>query len=244
LKRKPQYRRGHPVAVLVGFEETHAIFWNIFSQVVKPSVKIELNGSRKDEKILYNFHESVIEKLKPEMNEGVRSVVVSSPVRTIYAQQFLEHVKKHHRYMIQHKNPNCANFAELIGSAADKIKVAELVQTKEFKQLIEKTTSEEADQVVESLEKHLYGTTDNSVVLYSLKEIEDRIYSQDKNTKCQTEHLLLTDNYLTESRQKSRIHRLMQIAQNKKVKTKVVNAETSAGARISQFGGIVFFAKE
>jgi stalled ribosome rescue protein Dom34 len=244
LKRKRHYRRGHPVAVLVGFEETHTVFWNVFSRVVKPSSKIALNGSRNDEKVLYNFHELVIEKLKPVINEGVRSIVVSSPVRTTYAQQFLEHVKKHHRYMIQHKNPNCTNFAELIGSADDKIKVAELVKTKEFNDLIEKTTSEEADQVVESLEKHLYGTADNSVVLYSLKEIEDRIYKQDKNKNFQTEHLLLTDKYLDESRQKSRIHRLMQIAQNKKVKTKVVNAETSAGTRITQFGGIVFFTKK
>ncbi|MFZ7138327.1 MAG: hypothetical protein ACOWW1_07910 [archaeon] len=244
MKRKRHYRRGHPVAVLVGFEKTHTVFWNVFSRVVKPSGKIALNGNRKDEKVLYNFHELVIEKLKPVINEGVRSVVVSSPVRTTYAPQFLEHVKKHHRYMIQHKNPNCTNFAELIGSADDKIKVAELVKTKEFNDLIEKTTSEEADQVVESLEKHLYGTSDNSVVLYSLKEIEDRVYNQDKNKNFQTEQLLLTDKYLDESRQKSRIHRLMQIAQNKKVKTKVVNAETSAGTRITQFGGIVFFTKK
>lgn len=242
MKRKRHYRRGHPVAVLIGFEETHAVFWNIFSRVIKPSGKIELNGNRKDEKILYNFHESIIKKLKPVINEGIRSVVVASPTRTTHAQQFLDHVKKHHKYMIQHKNPNCTNFAELTGSAEDKIKVAEMVKTKKFNQLIEKTTSEEADKVVECLEKNLYASGGNSVVLYSLKEIEDRIFSQDKNKKSQTEHLLLTDKYLAESRHKNRIHRLLQIAKNKKIKTRVINAETSAGNRVKQFGGIVFFA--
>jgi len=244
VKRKRQYRRGYPVAVLVGFEDNHAVFWNVFSRVVKPSGRFNLNGKRADEKVLYNFHELVIEKIKPALNEGVRSVVVSSPVRTTYAQQFLEHVQKHHRYMIQAKNPQCAKFAALVGSAEDKIKVAELVKTKEITRLIEKTTSEEADQVVGSLEKHLYASANDSVVLYSLKEIQDKVYSQDKNKKTQNEYLLLTDKYLAESRQKSKIHRLMQIAQNKKIKTKVVNAETAAGNRINQFGGIVFFATE
>jgi stalled ribosome rescue protein Dom34 len=54
--------------------------------------------------------------------------------------------------------------------------------------------------------------------------------------------LLLTDMYLAKSRQKQRIHRLLQIAKNKKIKTKVIDAETSAGCRITQFGGLVFFA--
>ena len=244
MKRKQRYRRGYPVAVLVGIEEAQAVFWNIFSQVVKPSGKVNLDGARKNEKVLYNFHQSVVEKLKPVINEGVRSVVVSSPVRTTYAQQFLDHVQKHHRYMIQSKNPQCAKFAVLVGSAQDKIKVAELVKTKDFTRLIEKTTAEEAEQVVGSLEKHLYSLENGSVVLYSLKEIQNRVFSQDKNKTSQTEYLLLTDKYLSESRQKSKIHHLIQIAQNKKIKSKVISSETPAGARITQLGGIVFFSIE
>ena len=229
------------MAVLVGFEKNHAVFWRIFSRVVKPSVKVELDGRRTNEKVLYNFHESVVDALKPVLKEGVRSIVVSSPVRTKYAKDFLEHARKHHRYLLQSKSPNRANFADLVGSANDKMKVAELVKTKEFKDLIAQTTSEEADQVVDRLEKHLYGNIHKSVVIYSLKEIEDAVYSREKNKTSRTEYLLLTDKYLAKSRQKNRIHRLLQIAQNKKVKTRVVDAETSAGSRISQFGGIVFF---
>ncbi len=91
-----------------------------------------------------------------------------------------------------------------------------------------------------SLEKHLYAN--NSVVLYALKEIEDTVYDQHRNKEFRTEYLLLTDKYLADSKQKNRIHRLLQISKNKKVKTRVVNAETPAGNRISQFGGIVFFS--
>ena len=230
------------MALLVGFEDNQAVMWQVFSHVVKLSGMLELDEKRTDEKVLYKFHESVVDALKPVLKEGVRSIVVTAPVRTTYAADFLEHVRKHHRYLSQSKSPNRANFAKLVGSADDRIKVAELVKTKEFTNLIAETTSEEADQAVNSLEKHLYGNINPSVVLYSLKEIEDIVYSREKGREFRTEYLLLTDKYLATSKQKNRIHRLLQISKNKKVKTRVFNAETPAGNRISQFGGIVFFS--
>jgi stalled ribosome rescue protein Dom34 len=230
------------VAVLVSFEDDHAVLWQIFSCVVKLALRLKLEGKRADEKVLYNFHESVIDALKPVFKEGVRTIVVSAPARTSYAKDFLEHTKKHHRYLIQSKSPNRSIFAELVGSADDRIKVVELTKTKEFTDLIAETTSEEADQAVNSLEKHLYGKGNNSVVLYSLKEIEDNIYGREKCSEFRIEYLLLTDKYLAGSRQKNRIHRLLQIAKNKDVKTRIISAETTAGNRIRQFGGIVFFS--
>lgn len=242
MKRKIRYRRGYLVALLVGFEGDHAVLWRIFSRVAKLSLRLELVGKRTDEKVLYNFHESVVNSVKPVLKEGVRSIVVSAPVRTTYAQDFLRHVRKHHRYLIQPKSPNRANFAELVGSADNPIKVAELVKTKEFTDLIAETTSEEADRIVDTLEKNLYRSRDNAVVLYSLKEIEDIVYDRRKHDEFGTVYLLLTDRYLADSKTKNRIHRLLQISKNKKVKTRIVNAETAAGNRISQFGGIVFFS--
>ncbi|MCK4477968.1 hypothetical protein KAU88_05520, partial [Candidatus Bathyarchaeota archaeon] len=79
------------------------------------------------------------------------------------------------------------------------------------------------------------------VVLYTLREIEDMIYGPKGQNNLRMSHLLLTDQYLASSKEKDRVHRLLQISKNRKVKTRVVNAETSAGKRISQFGGIVFF---
>jgi stalled ribosome rescue protein Dom34 len=243
VKRKRRYRRGYPVAVLVGFEDDHAVLWRIFSRVAKRSVRLDINGKRTEDKALYNFHESVVDALKPVLKEGVRTIVVTSPARTTYATDFLDHINKHHQYLIQSKSPNRANFAELVGSADNRIKVAEMTKTKEFTDLIAETTSEEADQVVNSLEMHLYGAN-NSVVLYSLKEIENIVYSLEKDRESKSEHLLLTDKYLAECRQKNRINRLLQIAKNKKVKTRIINAESSAGNRISQFGGIVYFSTQ
>ena len=144
--------------------------------------------------------------------------------------------------MIQSKKQNRANFAELVGSADQPHQVAELVKNKKFSDLIKETISGEADHILNMLEKNLYNTGGNVAVLYSLKEIEDIVYDRGTYSRFETKYLILTDKYLASSKEKNRIHRLLQISKNKKVKTKIVNAETPAGNRISQFGGIIFFA--
>lgn len=211
---------------------------------MKLHLTVKLAGRRTDERVLYNFHESVIDALKPVLKEGVKSVVITAPMRTTYAADFLDHVRKHHAYLIQSKGPNRTIFAELVGSADQTHSVSELVKTKEFRKLIAETTSGEADQIVKTLERHLYSPGNDSVVLYSLKEIEDMIYDRERRSDLTTEYLLLTDRYLSDSEDKNRIHRLLQISKNREVKTRIVNEETPAGKRISQFGGIVFFTKQ
>jgi len=241
VKRKKGYKRGYLVAFLLGFEQDHAVLWQIFSHVAKLHVTLRLDGKRTDRRILYNFHESVIDALKPLLREGARSVVATAPARTTYAADFLNHVRKHHSYLTQLEGPNRTTFAELTGSADQPHKVAELVKTKEFRMLIAETTSEETDDTIDALEKYLYGADVNQVVLFALKEIEDMIYNRERNTFFQAEYLLLTDKYLANCQDKNRIHRLLQISKNKEVKIRIVDAESSAGKRISQLGGMVFF---
>jgi stalled ribosome rescue protein Dom34 len=239
MKKKKGYKRGYPVALLVGFEDDHTVLWQVFSQVVKLHLTLKLDGKRTDERALYNFHESVVDALRPALKEGVRSIVITAPMKTTYATDFLDHVRKHHAYLIQSKSQNRATFAELVGSADQPHKVAEMVKTKEFRELIAETTSGEADQIVDTLEKHLYSSS--SIVLFSLKEIEEVVYDREKPDVFRMEHLMLTDKFLADNKDKNRVHRLLQVSRNKGVKTIIVNAETSAGKRISQFGGIVFF---
>lgn len=241
MKRKKGYKRGYSVALLVGFEADRAAIWQVFSHVVKLQVALKLEGKRTDGNRLYSFHESVVDAMRPMLMEGVRSIVVTAPPKTTYASDFLDHMRKHHSYLTQSKNPNRATFAELTGSADPPHRVAELVKTKRFNELITKTTSGEADHTVNALEKCLSSVDSNCIVLFSLKEIEDRVYDGERSSDMRTEYLMLTDKYLANSEDKNRIHRLLQISKNKEVKTRVVNTETSAGKRISQLGGIVFF---
>ena len=240
-KRKKGNKRGYPVALLVGFEADHAVLWRIFNHAVKLHTRLKLEGSRTDQRVLYNFHESVIDALRPILQEGVRSIAVTKPTKTTYASDFLEHVRKHHAYLFQSKSTNMAHFAELVGSADQLHSVTELVKTKGFRELIAETISGEADQIVDALEKHLYSSDNTSVVLFSLREIEDIVYARERHNYLTTEYLMLTDKYIADSEDKNWANRLLQISKNRKVKTRIVNMETPAGRRISQFGGIVFF---
>jgi stalled ribosome rescue protein Dom34 len=239
LRRKQRYRRGYPVAVLIGFEENRAAVWRVFSNVVKPDVTVELEGNRKDEKALYNFHESVVNALRLVLKEGVRSIVAAAPLRTDFADVFLGHVKKHHSWLVHSKGSNRATFGVLVGSAGQLHEVAELVKTEAFRELIGETTSEEADRIVGTLEKHLNDLSGRTFVLYSLKEIENLICGSWERDGPRPEYLILTDRYLAESKEKNRVHRVLQIAKNKNVKTITAKAETNAGKRLTQLGGLV-----
>jgi stalled ribosome rescue protein Dom34 len=237
---KPKsYKRGYPVAVLVGIEQDHAALWQIFSQVAKHQQIIPLNGDRKDSKALYSFHESIINALRPVLKEGVRSIIAASPPRTSYAQDFLSHIKAHHAWLLQ--GTNKASFSQITGSASAPSQVAALTKTAAFKQLIQENATEETENLLEILEKRL-NKTDN-LVLFSLQEAENLILNPQAPGKPQPEYLLLTDDYLAGSRQKNRVNRLMQIAARNGVKTRVINAESNAGKRLTQLGGIVCLAK-
>jgi stalled ribosome rescue protein Dom34 len=242
-RRKGRYRRGYAVAVLIGFEEHRAALWRVFSNVVKLHVVVNLAGKRGDELALYNFHESVVDALRLLLNEGVRSIVVVTPSKTSYAGDFLDHVRKHHAWLVQGRGPNTAVFGVLIGSAGQLHEVAQLAKTPEFRKLIGETTSEEADRIVDALERRLNDVEDGAVVLYSLEEVENLIYSEWRTGRPKPEYLMLTDEYLVDSRQKNRVHRLLQISKNKDVKTIIIKAETSAGKRLRQLGGLACFAK-
>jgi stalled ribosome rescue protein Dom34 len=237
---KPKaYKRGYPVAILIGIENDHAALWQVFSQVAKHQQTIPLSGDRKDSKALYNFHESIINALRPTLKEGVRSIIIAASAKTNYAHDFLNHIRAHHTWLLQ--GPNKATFSPITGSASTPPQVAALTKTALFKQLINETTAEETENLLEILEKRL-NETDN-LVLFSLEEAENLILGKQATGKPKPEYLLLTDNYLSSSRQKNRVHRLLQIAANRNVKTRIINAESTAGIRLTQLGGLVCLAK-
>lgn len=236
------YRRGYPVAVLVGLEDDRAFVWKIFSNVVKPERTMWLGGARENLRDLYNFHESIINVLKLTLKEGVRSIILAYPPRSSYGQAFIRHVHEHHAWLVQGQNK--ATFSETVGSAGTPSEVAALVRTPQFRRLVSETTSEETQHLVDMLEKRLNTSSGSTAVLYSLKETEDLICTPWKPGKPKPEYLILTDEYVSNSRGKNRIHRLMQVAGNKGVQTRVVSAESTAGKRLTQLGGLVCFARQ
>jgi stalled ribosome rescue protein Dom34 len=235
------YRRGYPVAVLVGVEQSQAAIWKIYSQVAKIETNVHLEGTRSNTKTLYSFHEAIVNVLRPSLKEGVKSIILTAPQKTSYSQDFLNHVREHYQWLIQ--GVNKATFKQIAGSAITHTQVGNITSTNEFKQSINDSALEETEKLRELIEKKLNTTSTNSLVLFSLEEAENAIYSQEIPGKPKPEYLLLTDNYLTSEKRKTRLNRLMQIAQNKKIKTRIINKDAPAGTRLNQLGGIICLLK-
>ncbi len=232
-----RYKRGYTVAVLIGLQDNRAVLWKIFSHVVKPETTIPLNGQRNDAKALYNFHEQIVNALRPSTKEGVGSVMVASPTRTDYGDKFIQHIKEHHTWLTQGANKTA--FAQLTGSATTKAEVTVITREPAFRKIIEQASAEETENLLDLLEKRLNAAGNEELVLYSMEEAENSILSSAKPGKPKPEYLLTTNTFLATSRFRNRLQRLMQIAKNKGVKTRVVNAESPAGKRLTQLGGIV-----
>lgn len=225
------------MAVLVGLEESGAVLWRVFSNVVKHERSIRLGDARSDAKAVYNFHEAVVNALRPVLREGVRSVVLVSPARSSYAKDFMSHVQAHHAWLVQGSNK--AAFSEIVGSADTLANVAVLVKSAVFRQVVSETASAEAEVLVDLLEKRLSASGRDAFVLYSLVEIEGLVFGEWLAGKPRPEFLLLTDKYLAGCRAKGRLQRLMQVAANRGVKTRIVAGDSVAGKRVGQLGGLV-----
>jgi stalled ribosome rescue protein Dom34 len=240
LAPKSGYRRGYAVAVIIGFAECSAGLWHVYSKVVKPVATVRLESDRKNVKAVYNFHEAIIDALRPTLKESVRSIIIVSPPRTTYTREFTEHMRIHHAWLS--KGANRVSVAEMMGSAATRSDVAALARNPVFRRLIQDATAQETENLVDLLESRLGDSSGEYTVLFSLDDVEDLIVNR-QNDGLVPEFLILTNDYLSRTRQKGRLNRLMQVASNRKVRTRVVDAETPAGKRLTQLGGIVCIAK-
>jgi stalled ribosome rescue protein Dom34 len=241
LTFQKKYRRGYPVALLIGFKEEGAVVWKVFSHVVKPEKTIQLEGTRNESKAVYNFHESLVNAMRPAMKEGVKSVVLASAPRTDYSAGFLRHVREHHSWLVQ--GTTRAAFADLTGTATSVHEVTILTRSAEFRKIVGETNLEETENLLELLERRLNTTGIEPLVLYSLEEAENALYNPWVVGKPKPEYIVLSDTYNAKSRQKNRLQRLQQIATNKGVKIRIVDAESPAGKRVLQLGGIVCILK-
>jgi stalled ribosome rescue protein Dom34 len=133
------------------------------------------------------------------------------------------------------------SIAQIIGSADTPSQVAELTKTIVFKQLIQENAEEETKSLLNLIEKRL--NTSGNLVFFSMEEAEKVIFENQSVGKPKPDYLLLTDKYLSTSRQKNRINKLMQVAKNKNIKTRVINAESNAGLRLTQLGGLICLLK-
>jgi len=247
-KTRQRTKRGYPIGLIIGFESMRINIWKIFSERVM-LFKVRKLG-RKFENAqkshLYHFFEDIINDFRPLMKEGIKSILLVCPLKKEYASLFLNHINSHQKWLILEKNTNSASFQILNSYVRDIEEVSSFVQTDKYLEAIGSVTEKETNRIIGTLEKRL-NDIENGLVLYSLKEIEELVYSGGKRKKkfkplgLIPEYILITNSYIDENPQKNRIHRLIQIAKNRKIITKIIDSEIPAGIRINQLGGIVCF---
>ncbi len=241
MNPKSSHKRGYAVAILVGFDEETAFVWRVYSEAAKLETTVRLEGSRANSKNVYGFHEALLNSLRGILKEGVRSIILVSPPRTTYAQSFAAHIANHHTWLI--KGHAKVTLAEMTGLATRREDVAFLAKKPEFHKIIQETTAQETENLLQLLDRYLNSPSERDVVAYSLEDVEC-IINRLTESKMTPDFLMLTNDFLANSRRKGRLNRLMQIAANKKVKTRVVDSNLPAGKKLTQLGGIVLTARK
>jgi stalled ribosome rescue protein Dom34 len=237
LARKKRVKRGYPVALLLGISKEKITIWKIFSKIAKFEKDISFAEIKKDQKSNYNVYEVLINALRPTIKEGIKSIIIATPPRSNYGPEFISHIKHHHSWLIQGHNK--ISISQITGLTSTKEEVKILLRNKALQKLISETTNKETEDLMSILNKNISSNNSTKEILYSFEEIRKNILINKKQTKPKSGYLLLTDKYLENFKNKNQIHRVLQIAKNKKIKTRIIPAESPAGLRVTQLGGLV-----
>lgn len=248
MARKKRNKRGHPVALLVSFDEKEIHLWRIFSHSLRnyKTIKLKRKWKYSDEKQKYHYFEDTIDALRPIIKEGMKSILLAAPAKEEFSSKFMEHLEKHHRWLLKQRRGNQVSFGQVVGVANDFKQANYLMNKQEVSEMLDQITADEADLIIKHLEKSINIDHPNAEVIYGLEHIEDFIYrggKKDTTAGEKVDFLVLNETYLSNHSQKGRVHRLMQIARNKGIKVKIISEESESSSRIKQFGGIICFKK-
>ena len=246
-KRKNRVKRGHQVAILIGLHDNDAVFWKIYSETIRFHSRLKRGRKRKSQnkKHLYHFHEEIINTLRPLIKEGIRSVILLSPPKEEYSNEFLNHVNKHHLWLLK-KGDKQVVFSKIIGNQAKTQKDVYYLKTQEyFRDIVDKTSNQEGLLILEVLKEIINKNEKFSKILYTWREIDYELRLIKKNSNLpRPNYIILTEDYLKNPKNRNKIHQILQVARNLEIKTKIVKLESEAGAIVEQFGGLICYFRK
>ncbi len=213
------------MAILIGLENKKSIFWNVYSKSIKPGTVKHWKDNE------FNFFESMVDELRSSIKHGVKTVLLVSESKKKY-EGFLEHIEKHQNWMLKGYKLNRVSFQFLEGSAKNVDTVKELINASNFKETIQQGVQEDIGTVISVLEKRLASEKGIESLRFSLKEVEKSLYHGEN-----VEYIVLSQEFL--NRHRRRVQRLLQIAENRRVKTSIIPQKSPHITRVSQFGGII-----
>lgn len=246
-KRKKRIKRGHQVAILIGLHDNDAVIWKIYSKAIKFYSKIKRGRKRKSQnkKLLYHFHEEIINLLRPIIKEGIRSVILLSPPKENFSEEFLNHVNKHHSWLLKKGDRNVV-FSKIIGNQAKSQKDVYYLKTQDyFRDIVDETSNQEGLLILEELKEIINKNEKFSKILYTWKEIDYELKLIKNNPNLpKPNYIILTEEYQKSPKNRNKINRILQIAKNFEIKTKIVRQESEAGAIVKQFGGLICYIRK
>ncbi|MBN1800022.1 MAG: hypothetical protein JW891_00860 [Candidatus Lokiarchaeota archaeon] len=109
--------------------------------------------------------------LRPIIKEGIRSVILFSPPKQRYSDEFLDHVTKHHPWLI--KGANQIAFSNIVGNQAKNQKDLYYLKTQEyFNNIVNETSNRDGMLILEELTEIVNKNKKFSKILYTWKEID------------------------------------------------------------------------
>ncbi|MFW9819085.1 MAG: hypothetical protein ACFFE5_05695 [Candidatus Thorarchaeota archaeon] len=246
-KRKKPIKRGHQVAILIGLHDNDAVFWKIYSESIRFHKSIKRGRKRKSQntKHLYHFHEEIIDTLRMIIKEGIRSVILLSPPKEVYSDEFLNHDKKHQSWLLK-KGNNQVIFSKIIGNQAKTPKDVYFLKNQDyFREIVDKTSNQEGLLILDELTEIINKNEKFSKILYTWEEIEQELrYIKRNPNSPKPNYIILTEEYIKNPKNRNKIHRILQIAKNLEIKTKIVKLESEAGGIVEQFGGLICYFRK
>jgi stalled ribosome rescue protein Dom34 len=114
-----------------------------------------------------------------------------------------------------------------------------------FQNIVNQTSNQEALLILEELKEVIGKNAKFSKILYTWKEIDYELRLINKNPNLpKLNFIILTEEYLNTPKNRNKTQRILQIARNLEIKTKVIKKDSEAGAIVDGFGGIVGFLKD
>ncbi|MHA1150618.1 MAG: hypothetical protein ACTSR8_20550 [Promethearchaeota archaeon] len=248
MTKKNRQKRGFLVALLIGFDEQAINLWKIYTHSIRSysSLKLKRKWKYSDSKQKYHYYEDLVDLIRSLVREGLRSILLANAPKKDYSEGFLQHINKHHQWLVRSRADNKVSFGMLEGNARNLKDVSYLMSKEKSFKILNNTTSEEAELLIAQLEKSINANDKDIIVLYGLRDIEEIIYKggkKDRYAKEKVDILLITENILKNPKLRNRVHRLKQIAKNKGIITRILPKESTQSDRINQFGGILCFKK-
>ncbi len=245
-KRKKGSARGFPKFIVLQFHKMKIDWYIVYSKRID-KIKLFNMGkkwSNASDNEKYALFESVFQELKRYYEKGIRTLIILANNYPKVVESFQDHLYTHHKWIF---NPSLDSHTlqhKTLLTPTDEFNSLELYfLEEEAENQIISALNNEFDSLITILEEYL--RSENGVVGVTLKEIENILLPKKKHRKTWAEYLLINETFLEDSpnRIKNRIHRIIQIAENKDVKVRILLNETPASERLDQLGGAACFLK-